>query len=455
MNALQHALQQSLAAFPQLKRLWVGLSGGLDSCVLLHACQSIVAEQQLQLYALHVNHGLSANADHWQAFAKDFAAQVGAEFCALPVSVREQGKGIEDAARTARYEAFDRTLAEHAGTPATDVLLLAHHQDDQVETLLLNLLRGAGVRGARGMSTVSERSHGTCVRPWLNLPQQQLRDYAANHQLEWVDDESNQSLQFNRNYLRHQILPLIAERWPGYRATLSRFSTTQANTQQLIEQWSSEDLAQVLDANNRIDLAGLCTFSLERQMHILHTWILSVSQQLPPAAQLEEFLRQVNQAAAQKTACIEWQDWAIRQSQNWLCLVAQQCAPELPFNYHWQDLTIPLVVAETAQQLLMQKAHQTDSNLTLLPPANNVAVTVRSRSGGERIRLPNRAHSTSLKKLFQAAQIPHWQRNQLPLIYYGAHLVCVPGVAVAAEFASDADDAIVFSLYSDREPPRV
>jgi tRNA(Ile)-lysidine synthetase-like protein len=220
LHAVDAALEHCAAQFDRAGRLYVGFSGGLDSTVLLHALVHARAKHwRGRTVALHANHGLHASAQDWQRHCDACCRGLDVPLRSSELAIEVLGAGTEAAARTARYAWFDQHL-EHG-----DLLLLAHHQDDQAETLLLRLLRGAGPEGLAGMPAQRDIGAGRLLRPLLSLPRQVLEDYARLHALEWVEDPSNASSDYDRNFLRREVLPLLEKRWPGYRRTFSRAAT--------------------------------------------------------------------------------------------------------------------------------------------------------------------------------------------------------------------------------------
>ena len=286
MNLTQH-----LNADPAAPRWLVALSGGMDSIVLLHSLASLVSQSSglPPVSAIHVNHQLHPEADAWQAHCDRVCASLGVPLQHSVVSVDGAGEGIEAAARRARYAVFEDSLGEG------DVLFMAHHQDDQVETLLLRLLRGAGLSGLGGMPERRPLGAGQLYRPFLGLPRSMLADYAAEQKLDWVDDPSNADSQFDRNYLRAQVIPAVAQRWPGYRQTISRAAANLAEAQALLTQLAPSPLT----LRSRTGDPGLAARDLPaddpvRAVHNLRAWLQDQGVMAPEHRMLTEFLRQLH-----------------------------------------------------------------------------------------------------------------------------------------------------------------
>lgn len=386
-------------------RRWVvAYSGGLDSTVLLHGlCQ---LPSRPAIHAVHVHHGLQSQADDWQRHCRAFAESLGVAFASTRVTV-DTGDGLEAAARDARYRAFASALDDG------DLLLQAHHLDDQAETVLLRLFRGTGPDGLQGIprqrSLVLEgRGAATVLRPLLELPRTVLEDYARDHQLEWVEDPSNADPAMDRNYLRHRVLPVVAERWPGYRKALGRFAGLAAPRREHADDISgfSHDSARRV-----LEVSRLRALDEARRNRALRQW-MSHYQLRPSAAQLAELQRVMLWSAADGEPVLAIGDWQVRRYQDRLYLTsltdfdARQSHP-------WNGLS----------ELDLPGAGTLSVNAD--PEAAPLALEVRFRQGGERCQPAGRGQSQRLKKLLQDAQVPPWRRDRLPLLYLDGELAAV------------------------------
>lgn len=439
--------QQALQHLPKLKRFWVGLSGGIDSSVLLHLCHT-TCPKHIQLKAIHVNHGLSPNADQWQRHCQSVCKKLGVELITVDVAVNEQGKGIEDAARQARWKAYEEVIGGAKGLVEHDLLVLGHHADDQAETLLLNLLRGSGLRGAQGMSHFTQRQIFSVFRPMLNIEKTAIVDFARHHGLNWVDDESNQDLYFRRNFLRQEIFPTLVKQWPAYASTMGRFCQNMQALNSVVDEWLQEDLVKVLD-NDRLNLDVLSQWSLHRQKQILLYWLQQSTHYAPPASQLNEFVRQINSSKeADVGRCeLRFSKWALIQSKRHLELIQQTQLDVTAFHYVWDDLSKPIAVPEISAQLTSDASNDiSNSPLLIRPPKINEVVTVRSRVGGERAWPSYRGKANSLKKIYQEMGVPSWLRETTPLIFYDQELVCAVGQFVDRRFLSNETVSLQFIL---------
>ena len=269
----------------------VGLSGGIDSVVLLDILVELRASKRLApnaLQAIHVHHGLSPNADQWLAFCEKLCLGLDVDFQSHRIAVaRDAAGGVESAARAARYAAFASSDAQ--------VIALAHHADDQAETVLHQLLRGTGLQGMAGMGArrvINARQ--VLVRPMLGLTRVQIEHYAAERGLEWIEDESNVDTAFTRNFLRHDVMPLLETRFPHYRESLARGGSHAAEASELTEALAREDLKAISDRGAgpaEVTVGMLDGYSLVRQCNALYWWLRWCDVARPSHAQLEEWAR--------------------------------------------------------------------------------------------------------------------------------------------------------------------
>lgn len=267
--------------------LHVGLSGGCDSVVLLHLLSRLGLGARLR--AVHVHHGLSPYADAWAQFCLDFSARLGIDCQVQRVQVRRNtAQGLEAEARHARYAAF---MA--AGVTQ---LCLAHHQDDQAETVLFNLLRGSGVAGASGMQAVRTLASLQRLRPLLDVPRGALLAYAEAHGLDWVEDESNADRRYSRNFLRHAVFPVLTERFPAASAKLAQAAEHFAEAADLLDELARQDWQAAADGD-ALRLSVLRTLSVPRLKHLLRHRLAVLGWHAPVAARLDEFARQIMTAA--------------------------------------------------------------------------------------------------------------------------------------------------------------
>jgi len=398
--------------------------------VLLHLLHKLSARFSWQLSALHVHHGISPNADAWSDFCARLCASHHISLHIERVDIAPlREHGIEAAARKLRHAAF----AEQS----CDFVALAHHADDQAETLLLQLLRGAGVRGASAMPQFVERTDSvSLVRPLLHCSRQEIQDYAAAHQLQWIEDESNADDHYPRNFLRHRVLPLLSERFPAYRDTLARSAQHFAEASKLLDELAQLDGAQGM-VGETLAIQVLQSLGQSRAKNLLRYFLHSAGAPMPQAVQLDDMLHQLCSARQDASVCINYSDWQVRRYQGRVYVLRALGDFDRNFVLSWHG------EAELDWPALNTRLHfkRTRSSGISLARLQRAPVTLRLRRGGESLR-PHPAGATrSLKNLLQEHHIPPWQRDRLPLLYCGDELVCVVDTAVAADYLPDKEEA--------------
>lgn len=418
-------LAQTLAVFLESRlipgdRLCVALSGGRDSVVLLHALRQL--NLPVELSALHVHHGLSANADAWADFCTSLCRDWGIPLLLHAVQVlRDSGEGLEAAARRMRYQVF-------AGCDAK-WLALAHHRDDQAETVLLNLLRGAGVDGAGGM--VAERSHGSfglrLIRPLLDLPRVAIEAYAAAQGLVWIDDESNADTAFRRNYLRHQIMPRLAARFPGSDAALARAAAHFTEGASLLADFAEADRLTVAPGG-RIEIIRLNALPVARARNLLRHELRLAGCAAPELRWIDEALHQLASQRPEAAPCVSvgrHQLHAYRGEVH-VCEV-QPPAPALPLIW-CGEASLPWAGG------VIRFTEQTGAGLSRAQLAGGELRILR-RSGGERLQLDPMRPRRTLKNLLQESAIPPWERERLPCLWCGDTLAWVGSLGGDCRYA--------------------
>jgi tRNA(Ile)-lysidine synthase len=313
---------------------------------------------------------------------------------------------------------------------------LAHHADDQAETLLLQLLRGAGVRGSSAMPQLSEGGQ-RIVRPMLHATREELLAYADCYALDWIEDESNADDSYPRNFLRHRLLPVLAEKFPAYRETLGRSARHFAEAAELLDELAQIDSAGAI-LDNTLRVAALQAVSVARAKNLLRYFLYQLGCPMPQTAQLEDMLHQLLSAKADAALCIHFAAglWQVRRYQGVVHVL--RALPDfdrhevLPWRredaLNWPALNTVVELSDVTGQGISREKLQ------------RAPLSWRYRQGGEALRPFANSPSRTLKNLLQEHQIPPWLRDRLPLLYCGEALVCVPGVAIAAEYAANADE---------------
>lgn len=408
-------LEQNLSGFKSNR--WVlAFSGGLDSQVLLHALTKL--RDPADLTAVHVNHNIHPQAANWQQHCKAQCEALGVTFIAESVSLSEGSKeSLEEAARHLRYEA----LAKHLDKES--VLLTAHHRDDQAETVLLRLFRGAGVRGLQGMLAEREIEGHFRLRPLLNRERAEILSYANTHQLHWIEDPSNADTRIRRNHLRADVLPLIKQYWPSITNTLSTCAMHMQESQDLLDELAEIDWLKIKQRPfNRVSLAPFLLLSEHRQKNLLRWWLDSQNTLAPPASALTDFLRQLHTAEARGKMELRWGAHEMKVYQG--ALVFRRDG----FKVNLADVQAFTFVERVTVNSLVTLICRERSGFGLRVPQTHEIVTLAYRKGGERCRFGKRKTNKSLKEVFQEHDIPTWLRAAWPLIYYDDVLVAVPGL---------------------------
>jgi tRNA(Ile)-lysidine synthase len=372
------------------------LSGGVDSVVMLHGLASIARQAGIALTALHVNHGLSPSAYRWERHCRTLCRHLRVPLTVKRVKVPARRKqGLESAARTARYAAL--------ASSRSDFVALAHQLDDQAETVLLNLLRGAGLRGAAAMPEVGDlpalsESSPRTLRPLLSVPREAIVAYAIANRLHWVEDESNSDEALSRNWLRRSVAPILAERYPRWRESLARAAAHFGAAEAMLSDKASE----------RLPVTQLRNAPKAKARMLLRDFLRSGGTRAPETRRLDEMLRQVLGTGPKI---------GIAHDGKLLRVYRAELALQSPAAFEGKVVF-----------------HSTKGAGIDMLKFRAQPVTIRARQGGERLRLAANRPSRTLKNLFQEAGIPPWERDRVPLVYSGEELVWVPGLGIAAGY---------------------
>ena len=400
--------------------LVLGLSGGIDSVVLLHALHQYQAMHRVQLACVHIHHALSPHADVWARFCEQLCDTLGIQLYVHRVRLdRQDPAGLEAAGRAARHEIFARLEA--------DFVLTAHHQNDQAETLLLQLLRGAG---PKGLAAMAERQHpngwkAALLRPLLEMQRTDIEAYAARYRLEWIEDESNTNTAYTRNYLRHTLLPLLSARFPAAVPTLARSARLQAEASVLLRDLANLDAKQCV-TEDRLDCPCMTDLSLPRARNLLRWFIEQHGLRMPSERRLDEGLRQLLQASQDASVRIEINSGTeLRRYRGGAYLVpVRACASQ--GSVRWQSEPT-LRLQQAGWDVMMNPVQGSGLSLARLSAAH---VELGVRQGGERMRLIQNGPHRSLKNLLQESTLPPWQRACVPLLRCDNKLVWVNGIGL-------------------------
>lgn len=399
-------------------RVVLGLSGGVDSVVLLALLAQFAPALRFSLRAVHVNHGISPNAPSWAEFCERLCRQLG-----IPLEIERvdlepyRSLGPEAAARRARYDVFARADAE--------VIVLAQHRDDQAETLLLQLLRGAGLAGLSGMPEIRAlAARGTVIlRPLLATGRAQIEAFARSRGLSWVEDESNADSSLRRNFLRHRVMPLLRSRFPAADSAMARSAAHLAEGRQLLEELARQDLAGE-DLREGIALARLRELGPARARNAIRYLCAELGMAAPGTRQLDDLWRQLDLAAWDSMPHIALPGWDLRRYRGRLYIERRHSAAPGGICEPWRgEPALPLLALGGVLNFRPEEGRG-----LAVEKLRGVPVTLRLRRGGERLQPDCRRPRRTLKNLFQERGIPPWRRDRVPLLYCGESLVSVPGV---------------------------
>jgi len=425
MSSVVATLFAQLFGTGERLRCCVAFSGGLDSTVLLHGLQELrQQDDRVELRAVHVHHGLHTEANDWVAHCEAFARRlrVPLEVCRVDVDPAT-GDGPEAAARRARYAALAALL------DVGETLVTAHHAEDQVETVLLRLLRGAGVRGLGSIATRGAFGPGQLVRPLLTVSRAELEAYARAHGLGWIEDPTNRDMAIDRNFLRHAVVPLLRERWPGLEATIGRSARLAREAARMLDEVGRRDSATVV-SDGLIELAGLRRLDPARQRNLLRH-VLHAKGLVPPTeAQLTAGLQQLLSAREDRNPILQWPGGQVRRYRERLYVLGSDPAlakSRMPHAYRW-DGRAPLDLGPVRGRL----------QLAYADPARHeeLDLRVRFRCGGERVLEADHRHHKRLKKMFQAAGVVPWMREHVPLVFCDDVLLAVGDLWASADLAA-------------------
>ncbi|MBX5463114.1 MAG: tRNA lysidine(34) synthetase TilS [Steroidobacteraceae bacterium] len=455
-DSLPAVVRQRMAAlvpaFPDVS-VCVAFSGGVDSVALLAALVEVRAThgRRMRLRAVHVHHGLHPNADRWSEHCAEIAARLRVPLRTVKVNVaRGRGVSIEAAAREARYSALAKELAR------SEVLVTAHHEDDQFETVLLQLLRGAGVPGLAAMPEIAPFGAGWLVRPLLMQSRAQIEAWARSRGLAWVDDDTNANEQFDRNYLRQRVLPLIRARWPGAAAAAARSARHVAEAKRLLDALARADVERAA-IGSALSVQRLRALDPPRRRNAVRFWIARAGHSLPDTRRLDEITQTLLNARPDANPQVDWNGSRVQRHADELTLqsVPRRAARSTaagtsasaagterfsasargreragaatvgadgatPNEWHWRERS-RFELGDGRGILTIEPDPHGPVDLDALP----AVLLVRGRAGGEALRPHPKRPTKTVKSLLQEARVPLAERDRLPLLFSGARLVAV------------------------------
>ncbi|ASM50570.1 tRNA(Ile)-lysidine synthase [Pseudoalteromonas espejiana DSM 9414] len=417
-SAIYQQVKHSLAHFfkQQQYSFTVALSGGVDSVVLLHLMHLLKQEQpKLSLSAIYVNHGLSQYADDWQQFCHTLCAELNVPFSAAAVHIAQKSRtSLEAQARDARYKALDELSAPES------IILLGQHLNDQIETFLLRLKRGSGLKGLGAMQqTRTLKSGRTCFRPLLNVTRSSIEAFAAQFTINHITDDSNTDEQFDRNFLRASVVPVLAERFSGFEHCAGRSINLLQQQQALLDEYTELDLQHSLNSQQGLCISQITAFSDIRISNVVRAWLNLFTQVMPSHKQLSQIINQAISAQADAQMQVDLTDGQVRRHQGHLYFVSpQQVLIDETFNGN--ELTL-----KDGRLLIKLQGKGVRA------PLENEQVTVRFNCNSARIKPLKKPGSNTLKHWFKDAKVAPWLRAQVPLIFYNDELVQVVGYFIS------------------------
>jgi tRNA(Ile)-lysidine synthase len=420
--------------------LCVAFSGGLDSTVLLHAlARAIVDRANYRMRVAHVDHQLHPDSAKWREHCERVAQSLRIEFVPLVVTVDGgAGESPEAAARDARYSALRQILKPN------EVLLTAHHADDQLETMLLALMRGAGLRGLSGVPSVQIFGGGWLARPMLEFARAELEEWARAERLQWLDDPSNTNTSFDRNFLRHRVLPALRERWPAASHSATRSTSHLREAGRLLDVLAAADLATVA-AGSCLDMARLTGLAPARRRNLLRHWIRQQGMRVPSTRKLATVERDLLIAREDRLPCVEWDGVQVRRHRGLLYCMRERPPFEPADALTWKVSQVLELPAQLGRLRV-----QRDALGGLAAARVPDALQVQFRHGGEELQPAGDAHHRKLKKLLQDARVLPWWRDRVPLIYAADRLVAVGDLWIAEEFAARGGEDALRIVWEER-----
>ncbi|RKZ37799.1 MAG: tRNA lysidine(34) synthetase TilS [Gammaproteobacteria bacterium] len=421
-------LEQGLATMPECRGYWVAYSGGGDSTALLHAMAHLRPAGK-PLRAVHVNHGLQPEAQDWEKHCASVCRALS-----IPLEVRsadlaaERDTGPEGTARRARYRVLKHVVSDQ------EVLLTAHTREDQAETVLLQLLRGAGPAGLSAMPVCAPFGAGWHGRPLLRCPRDSVVAFLQAEQASWIEDPSNRDRHFDRNLLRHDVLPLVRRRWPAVDSILARVARHQAEASHLLADVAAADLLTVAgDGAQTLSCESLRVLSLARQKNLLRLWLRRRGLSIPNEAQLERVLNEVVASHGHGTSTVIWGECLVRCYRDQLYADTRPPAHDSSVRQVWNPRD-PLNLAHGQLRAVAVRGRGLDAGV-----CRSSEMSIGFRQGGERLKPAGRQGTHCLKKLFQEKGIPPWERDRVPLVFVAGELAAVAGLWVGDGYLAEAD----------------
>ncbi len=406
----------------ETERICLALSGGLDSMVLLHLMHAHL-EKKCKIRAIHVNHNLNESSDDWSVFCEKQCNELGIDLTIKSIHPINEGFGIEANARDERYRVINESLS------LNELLLTAHHKDDQLETILFRIFRGTGIDGLKGISHYMDNEGCTIFRPLLEFSRADLEDYAYENNIEWIEDDSNKNISFDRNYIRNLLIPKIKDRWKNVEESTHRLSLIAAENHQLLDEVASEDLSKELDSNS-ISISCFDSHSLPRIKNMIRFLIEKNEMDMPSMHILNSGLDDLIKND-EKSAEIKWGDYVVRRFNKRLYFLNKsetipfQAPDDIPWSIQ-QSISLDHPIGT------LEIDFRDGTGISLEKCSDNLQI--KFRKGGEKISSSKQKKQKTLKDIFNEKKILPWTRDKIPLIYDNQHLISIGDFWVNDDF---------------------
>ena len=412
--------------FPNINHKEVALSGGIDSICLLHTLSHLSTKRGFSLSAIHVNHQISRHSNYWEDFCHQICDSLNIPITSTRVIVNlNNGNGLEAEARKVRYEVFEQSNA--------NVLALAHHSDDQSETVLLQLLRGGNPRGLAAMPVLRKLNNDIQLwRPLLNITREQLEKIAIEENWVWIEDDSNSDTRFRRNFLRHNLMPILSKEYPDYRNQFMRASQHAADAADILSEIATTDLKILLIDDRTINLDILTTLSPARQRNAIVTWLCKFNISTNPK-KIDDILTQLLSSVNSSIPKFIFKDWILTRYQQHAILLRKFTTPNEEINIKFSLENLIIDIPEWCGKLHFKP---TNNGINYSTICDNLSV--RRRMGGE-IVYHNGINKT-LKNVLQEAKIPPYRRERTPLLYSNNTILAMPGLFINTNLLSTGSE---------------
>ncbi|MFT5757638.1 MAG: tRNA(Ile)-lysidine synthase [Alteromonadaceae bacterium] len=460
MSLIESTLAKFFEQYPS-KDIVIAYSGGVDSQVLLHALATLKNQGQLTnaIQVCHVNHGLSEHAFTWQEFAQQQAEKLALPIAVCQVNViAQKQQSLEELARNARYKALQQSASDNA------LIVTGHHSDDQSETFLLALKRGAGLKGLSAMKTSTSLGKQILVRPLLHIPRKIIMAYATKYALSWIEDESNQDVRFDRNFIRHNIMPVLSERWPSILTTIARSAEHCGEAESLLMELAAQDLKICQTSQNSLGVVAIQKLSQARFNNLIRYFLQRHHCLMPSTEQLEQVYHQLNAQIDKVPSVKVGRSW-LRRFKNELHLTddfedvsAWSHEVKIKQTSGLQQIILPDQLGTLAftSELFDQTRDKHQDNVLAYhqvgAPNKNQKLMVKFSHSNPKCLPEYRQHSRSMKKVLQELSIAPWQRKRLPFIYYDEQLVAVVGHFICKAYRATKDAPTIDICWSMPAP---